>query len=58
METYLPLKKLKGHTSYVNSCYAAKKNQEILVSGGDEGFTKIWDLRTRRLAFEIEGKVK
>lgn len=53
METYLPLKKLKGHTSYVNSCFPAKRGLEILATGGDEGHTKIWDLRTRRLAFEI-----
>ncbi|CAD8186046.1 unnamed protein product [Paramecium octaurelia] len=56
METYLPLKKLKGHQSYVNCCYPSKRGQDLLATGGDEGYTKVWDLRTRKLAFEIQGK--
>lgn len=48
METYLPLKKFKGHTSYVNACDTTKRGSELLVSGGDEGNTKLWDIRIRK----------
>lgn len=51
MESNIPLKKFKGHSSYVNTCFPSIKGDELLVSGGDDGATKVWDLRTRKLAY-------
>lgn len=58
IETNLPLKKLKGHTSYVNCVHPTKRGPDLLASAGDEGTTKIWDLRTRRHANEMVHKVE
>jgi Prp8 binding protein len=48
METYQSLKKLKGHTSYVNTVNAPRRGSDILASAGDDGMTKLWDLRTKK----------
>jgi Prp8 binding protein len=48
METYTSLKKLKGHSSYVNTCNAPRRGTDTLATGGDDGLTKIWDLRTKK----------
>jgi len=39
------IKKLKEHTSFVNSCSPARRGPDMLVSGGDDGCVKLWDLR-------------
>ncbi|CAG8437578.1 10511_t:CDS:10 [Ambispora gerdemannii] len=41
------VKKFKGHTAYVNSVSPARRGNEMLVSSGDDGMIKIWDLRQR-----------
>ncbi|KAG9300737.1 hypothetical protein G9A89_023535 [Geosiphon pyriformis] len=41
------IKKFKGHTSFVNSVSAARRGNEILVSCGDDGMIKVWDLRQK-----------
>lgn len=58
METYKPIKKYKGHISFVNSCCPSRRGTELLVSGSDDGSTKLWDLRTKKHVHEFEGKVK
>ena len=35
-----------------------KKGSELVVSGSDDGTTKIWDLRTKKFAMQFEGTVK
>ena len=45
MNTHTRLKKLTGHTTFVNSCHPARRGPELVVSGSDDCTTKIWDLR-------------
>lgn len=42
------VKKLSGHSAIVNSMATTRRGQPMLVSGGDDGTTKLWDLRIRR----------
>lgn len=44
------MKKLNGHTAIVNSMQTSRRGVPYLVSGGDDGTTKLWDLRVRRCA--------
>jgi len=47
MGTHKRMKKLTGHSSFVNSCYPARRGPELIVSGSDDCTTKIWDLRQK-----------
>ncbi|CAJ1368082.1 unnamed protein product, partial [Effrenium voratum] len=48
------LKKLNGHTAIVNSMQTSRRGIPYLVSGGDDGTTKLWDLRVRRCVHTFE----
>jgi len=48
------LKKLNGHTAIVNSMQCSRRGVPYLVSGGDDGTTKLWDLRVRRCVHTFE----
>jgi Prp8 binding protein len=48
------LKKLNGHTAIVNSAAPSRKGPPLLVSGGDDGTVKMWDLRARRCVHTFE----
>lgn len=41
------IKKLKGHSSIVNSCGASRKGSQIVCTGSDDGTVRVWDLRSR-----------
>jgi len=45
LDTHTRLKKLSGHTTFVNSCHPARRGPELVVSGSDDCTTKIWDIR-------------
>ncbi len=45
MTTHTRLKKLTGHTTFVNSCHPARRGPELVISGSDDCTAKIWDLR-------------
>eukprot|EP00811_Abedinium_folium_P036574 NODE_9271_length_1435_cov_29.198777.p1 GENE.NODE_9271_length_1435_cov_29.198777~~NODE_9271_length_1435_cov_29.198777.p1 ORF type:complete len:372 (+),score=73.42 NODE_9271_length_1435_cov_29.198777:61-1116(+) len=48
------VKKLNSHTAIVNSMQCTRKGVPYLVSGGDDGTTKLWDLRLRRCVHTFE----
>jgi len=35
------VKKLKGHTSFVNSCCASRRGPQLAVTGSDDGTVKV-----------------
>lgn len=37
VESQKLIKKMKGHTSYVNSCHPARRGPDLVVSGSDDG---------------------
>ncbi|CAG9134776.1 unnamed protein product [Plutella xylostella] len=48
------IKKLKGHTNFVNSVSGARRGPELLVSGSDDGSVKLWDVRQRNPAASLD----
>lgn len=40
-ETGSRIKKLKGHTSFVNSCCPSRRGPQFAVSGGDDSMIKV-----------------
>lgn len=47
LETGDRVRRLKGHTSYINSCAASKEKREMAVSGSDDGTVLLWDTRQK-----------
>jgi Prp8 binding protein len=41
------IKRMKGHTTFVNSCHPARRGPPLVVSGSDDCSIKIWDQRKR-----------
>jgi Prp8 binding protein len=41
------VKRLKGHTGYVNSANPARRGTPLIVSGSDDCSIKVWDQRHR-----------
>uniref|UniRef100_T1HYR4 U5 small nuclear ribonucleoprotein 40 kDa protein n=2 Tax=Rhodnius prolixus TaxID=13249 RepID=T1HYR4_RHOPR len=41
------IKKLKGHTGFVNSCYPTRRGTQLIVSGSDDCSIKVWDPRKK-----------
>ena len=40
-ETGMRIKRLKGHSSFVNSCCPARRGPELIASGSDDGTVKV-----------------
>ena len=40
-ETGERIKRLKGHTSFVNSCYPARRGPQLVCTGSDDGTVKV-----------------
>ncbi|EEB11568.1 WD-repeat protein, putative [Pediculus humanus corporis] len=47
IESGTRIKRLKGHTSFVNSCQSARRGPTQIVSGSDDCSIKVWDPRKK-----------
>lgn len=50
------VRKLKGHTGFVNSVRATRRGNPTLVSGSDDCTIKIWDPRKRNAAHTLDNR--
>ncbi|KAF4525591.1 hypothetical protein B566_EDAN015529 [Ephemera danica] len=47
IEAGVRVKRLKGHTSFVNTCHPVRRGPLLICSGSDDGTVRIWDPRKR-----------
>ena len=47
LETGIRVKKIRGHTSFVNSCSVARRGPQLYCSGSDDGTVRLFDRRKR-----------
>ncbi len=47
------IKRLKGHTTYVNAVCPSRRGDPMIVSGGDDCAVKVWDQRKRQAVHNI-----
>jgi Prp8 binding protein len=51
------VRKWNAHSSFVNSCCPLNnKENSLIVSGSDDGMTKLWDARSKKVVKEFENK--
>ena len=51
------IKRLKGHTSFVNTCSAARRGPQLICSGSDDGTIKVSiQYRQSRLCHNNQGQ--
>lgn len=50
------VRKLKGHTGFVNSVQGTRRGNATLVSGSDDCTIKVWDPRKRHAAHTLDNK--
>ncbi|CAK1550319.1 unnamed protein product [Leptosia nina] len=48
------IKKLKGHSNFVNSVSGARRGPELLVSASDDNTIKLWDARKRNPILSLD----
>eukprot|EP00095_Tigriopus_kingsejongensis_P001785 maker-scaffold225_size250570-snap-gene-1.16 protein:Tk01785 transcript:maker-scaffold225_size250570-snap-gene-1.16-mRNA-1 annotation:"wd repeat-containing protein 57" len=49
------IKRLKGHTNYVNSVHPARRGEPLIVSGSDDCSIRVWDQRKRNAVQTLNG---
>lgn len=50
-ETGERIKRLKGHTSFVNTCYPARRGPQLICTGSDDGTVKVRSPATIQFVF-------
>lgn len=50
------VRRFRGHTGIVNSCYAARLGDPLVVTGSDDSTVKVWDARHRNCNKTINTK--
>jgi Prp8 binding protein len=50
------VKRLKGHSSFVNSIDVSKKDSRLICSGSDDATVKVWDRRKKGHVFDFDSK--
>lgn len=53
-ETGERVKRLKGHTSFVNSCYPARRGPQLVCTGSDDGTVKVSVLLRKTWGKKVE----
>ncbi|XP_065180619.1 U5 small nuclear ribonucleoprotein 40 kDa protein-like [Sycon ciliatum] len=53
VETGIRRRRLRGHTSFVNSCATNRRGPQQYVTGSDDGMINVWDARQRRPALSL-----
>lgn len=53
LQTCQRIKKLKGHSSFVNSCHPNRRGPQLVASGSDDCTIKIWDPRKKGQAVTL-----
>lgn len=48
------IRKLRGHTNFVNSCRGARRGTEMVVSGSDDRTIRLWDARKKFCVQNLE----
>ena len=56
VESMKRLKKMTGHTSFVNSCHPARRGLDLIISGSDDNTIKVWDLRVKTFVESLDDK--
>jgi len=54
METGTCVRKFRGHTNFVNSCFPARRGPQLVCSGSDDGTVKVWDTRKREAVTTLQ----
>ena len=54
VESQKRVKKMLGHSSYINSICPAKRGEELVVTGSDDCTVKIWDMRHKEASRTFE----
>ncbi|KAI8904641.1 WD40-repeat-containing domain protein [Powellomyces hirtus] len=50
------VKKLKGHTSFLNSIASTRRNSELVATGSDDSTVKLWDPRSKHAVHTLTHK--
>ena len=50
------VRKWDAHNSFVNSCCPLREGEPLVVSGSDDGKTKLWDARSKKVVKEFDDR--
>ncbi|XP_055494434.1 LOW QUALITY PROTEIN: U5 small nuclear ribonucleoprotein 40 kDa protein-like [Leucoraja erinacea] len=50
------IKRLKGYTSFVNSCYPARRGPQLVCAGSDDETVNLWDIRKKAAIHKFQNR--